>query len=172
MPQIDSPTTMGTHDGHADDGAQRRALGRRLEDRVVGLEVIRLRGAAGAVDAAGEALVAGDAPADRLLGARAERGDERQARRGRARELGARIVEQDAARLRGHEVVGALEDLAERGVEAHVPVLGVLVAPRAHEEARDLLGRQRDDRPRRDDRRRHRELLRPHPLRHSEVPRR
>ena len=34
--------------------------------------------------------------------------------RGRARrQLGARIVEQDAARLRGHEVVGALQDLAQ-----------------------------------------------------------
>ena len=94
-----------------------------------------------------------------VLDARAERGDVGQARRGRARQLGARVVQQDAARLGGDEVVGALEDLAQRRVEPHVPVLGVLVAARAHEEAGDLLGRQREDRPGRDDRRGDGQLL-------------
>ena len=58
---------------------------------------------------------------------------------------GARIVEQDAARLRGNEIVGALQDLAQGRVQAHVPALGVLVTARAHEEARDLFRRQGED---------------------------
>ena len=102
---------------------------------------------------------------------RAERGDEGQPWRGRAGQLGARIVEQDAARLRRHELVGALEDLAQRAVEPHVPAHRVLVAaPRAHEEARDLLGRQREDRPGRRRRVRHRDLFRAHARRHARKP--
>ena len=155
-PQIDSPTTIGTPTSERTVAG----VGRQPEQRVVRRPGGRsAAGPPGRIDAPREAAVAGDAAADDALHARAERRDVGQARRRRARQLRARIVQQDAARLGRHEVVGALEDLAQRGVEAHVPVLGVLVAAHAHEEARDLLGRQREDRPGRHDRRRDRQLF-------------
>jgi len=149
-------------DGHPQHRVQRRGGARQLDQRVVEAQRVRLARPAAAVDLAGEAAVAGDALADHVLDAGAEGGDEGQAGRGRAGQLGARVVEQDAAHLRRHELVGALEDLAQGRVEAHVPVLGVLIdAARAHEEARDLLGRQREDGPGRRQRNRDGELLGP-----------
>jgi hypothetical protein len=72
-------------------------------------------------------------------------GDHRQPPAARAGELGARIVEQDGARLRRHEVVGARQHLAQVLVEAHLQALELAIAPGAHQKARDLLGRQRVD---------------------------
>ena len=82
-----------------------------------------------------------DVPA---FAARPEGGDEGQAGRRRADQLGPRIVEENTARFGRHEVVGPFEDLTQRAVEANVPVLGVLVSARPHEESGDLLGREGD----------------------------
>ena len=72
----------------------------------------RLQRLARAIDVPGEAAVAGDAHAEHALAAGAEAAM-KVSRAPGALQLGARIVEQDAARLRRHEVVGALQDLAQ-----------------------------------------------------------
>src|SRR4029077_17775487 len=76
-------------------------------------------------------------------GALAETGDERQAR-GPGRQLRSRIIEKNRSRLRWNEIVGARQDFAQLGVELNLPVLGVPLATRPHEEALDLLRGERE----------------------------
>ena len=63
MPQIDSPTTIGT----ATQRVEWSPSPPPAQQRIVGGQVVGLRRTPGAIDAAGEAAVAGDAASDELL---------------------------------------------------------------------------------------------------------
>ena len=102
-------------------------------------QVVTAKWRSRAVDLYHEAPIAGNTFAEQLSRPRTVGGDERQPRGSDAREFGPRIIEQDATRFGGHEVVGTFEDLAQSSVKAHVPTLGVLIPSCAEEEAGDLL---------------------------------
>src|SRR5262249_28793088 len=130
---------LGPPAAHLEHAADRLAEDDRHADDVVELERLAL-----AIDGADAALIGLDARAE--LEAVAEAGDPGHPPRILALQLDARIVEQDGPHLRRHEVVGARQHLAQVLVEPHLEALEVAIATRAHEEARDLLGRQRQDR--------------------------
>jgi len=132
-PQIDSPTITGSPITDA-MGRPNHAPASR-STRILGREVVAAERRSRAIDLSNKTTIARDTFAQQLRRTRTVGCNERQPRGAHACELGARIVEQNAARLRRARSRWRVRGSRVGGVEAHVPSLSVLIPSSAEEEA-------------------------------------